>query len=149
MSTPNPTFEHDRPAPPGARERLVWLGLAIAAPPLAWNLQLLLLSAFSNYACYPGMGPLAAPAPGMEWVAILKWGVDIGALAIAAVSGVVSLYYLRLARAITRRDRSPAALWHYDSLCFMAFGGLLSSGGFFAAVVFEAIASIMVHSCAI
>jgi hypothetical protein len=147
MSTPNTVLEHDRPAPPGARRRLVWLGIAIAAPPLLWNLQLLVLSAFAVYACYPAERPLGYPAHGMAFVPALEYAGDAAAILLTIVAGLVSLGYLRMAREQTAGSRNPAILWHFDSVCFMAYGGLLSSGGFLAAIVFEAIASIVVHPC--
>lgn len=147
MSTPHSVFEHDRPAPPGARMRLVWVAIAIVVPPLMWNLQLLLLSAFANYACYPGEMPLGQPAPGMAYVPALEYAVDAVAIVFTILAGLVSLRYFGLARETTRADPSAGVLWHFDSLCFMALGGMLSSGGFLAAIVFETIASLVVRPC--
>lgn len=147
MSTPQSVFEHDRPAPPGARTRLAWVALAIVVPPLLWNLQLLFLSALATYACYPGEMPLGTPAHGMSYVPALEYAIDAAAIVFTILAGLASLRYFRSARETTRAEPTAAVLWHFDSLCFMALGGMLSSGGFLAAIVFETIASLVVRPC--
>lgn len=141
------TIEHDPPPSPRDKERAIWLGFAIAAPPLLWTLQLLVLSAFSNYACFPGDVPLGTPPQSQYWVNGLVVAGDIAAIVITLASGWVSLHYHRLANERLRSHKDAASLWHLDRLWFMALGGLLSSGGFLVAILFETIASLMVRPC--
>ncbi len=142
-------LEHDRPPTPLDRRRFLWLVLAIGLPPLLWNLQLLVLSAFANYACFPGDTPLSGPAESMGWVTMLEWLVSIAAIVIAISCGFVSLRYWQLAtNQIRAHEGDGFARWHLDRLCFMALGGILSSGGFLVAILFQAIVTIMVPPCA-
>ena len=142
-------LEHDRPVGPQARTRLLVMSLAIALPPTFWNLQLLLLSSFANYACFPQYAPLPAPIGSMLWVHSFEYAFDLLAIAVAVLCGFVSLAEFRRATAAIReRPDDTQALWHLNRRCFMALGGMLSSGGFLVAILFQAIVSIMVAPCA-
>lgn len=141
-------MEHDPTPPPVERERLIWLTFAIIAPPLFWVLQLLFLSAFATYSCFPAYMPLLSPRPDMAWVSSLEVAGDALAILVALASGLISLRYLRLAWDRIAIHSDAISLWYLDRLCFMSLGGLLSAGGFLGAIVFETIASLMVTPCA-
>ena len=139
------TLEHDPPPSPPQQEQLIWLGLAITAPPVLWVLQLLVLSAFSTYACFPGDRPLTTPV--LSSIAPLSLAFDVAAIVVTIACGVIALRHYRLAHAQMRQHKDALSLWHIDRHCFMAMAGLLSSGGFLVAIAFEAIASLLVPSC--
>jgi len=141
-------LEHDRPPTPLDRTRILWLSFAIAMPPLLWNLQILVLSAFANYACFPGDEPLASPAPRMFWVHMLEYGADAIAILITLAAGWTAMHYFRLSREQIRAHSDAGSRWNLDRLCFMALAGMLSAGGFLGAVIFETIASIIMSPCA-
>lgn len=140
------TLRHDPPPTPADRERIAWLVFAIAGPPLLWTLQILVLASFANYACYPDDYAIAT-SPGLNWVAGIKIGIDVLAIVVAVASGIASWRYYTLAHQRISQHSDPVSVWHLDRLCFMALGGLLSSGGFLGAIVFETIASFMVRIC--
>jgi hypothetical protein len=141
-------MEHDPMPPRPARERLIWLSLAIMMPPTLWVLQLLLLSAFTTYACFPAFTALASPRPSMDWIGALVLAADLIAILAATGSGLLALNYFRLTRGRIATHRDALSLWHLDRLCFMSLGGILSSAGFLCAIIFETIASLMVPPCA-
>lgn len=140
------SLRHDPPPTPIDRVRIAWLVFAIAGPPLAWDLQLLILSAFTGYACYPGDYAVAG-SPGASWPIALKIVADSLAILVAVAAGIVSWRYLLLARQRIADHPAPLSLWHLDRVCFMALGGILSAMGFLVAVIFETIASFMVQLC--
>ena len=121
--------------------------MAIVVPPLFWTLQILLLGSFANYACFPADTPLSLVPDNMRWVQALEIGFNLLAVLATLASGWISLHYYRQAQHKLERSRGPLSLWRLDRLCFMSLGGILSSGGFLIAVVFETIASLMVLPC--
>ena len=139
-------MEHDPVPPLPVRERLIWLSIAIGVPPVFWALQLLLLSAFTTYACFPAFAPLLQPTVG--WVSAWVWVVDLIAILAAAGAGLTSLHYFRPTRDRIAIHSDAISLWPLDRLCFMSLGGLLSSAGFLAAILFETLASFMATPCA-
>jgi hypothetical protein len=140
MSTQS--LEHDPPPTTQQRRRAVWLGLAIAAPPAAWTAQLLLLTAISNYTCFPSDIPLRIPAH--PWVHAIALTVDCLAVIIALLSAAVAWQYLRDHTAPT----DAFGRLRQGRLHFVAMGGVLSGTGFLAAILFETIATLMVPPCA-
>ncbi len=139
------TLEHDPPPSPSQRKQVIWLGTAIAAPPVFWVLQLLVLSAFSTYACFPGDTPLTEPVLG--GVGPLSLACDVIAILATTASGIVSLRHYRLSHARMRQHNDSLSLWHIDRHCFLGMAGILSAGGFLLAIIFEIIASILVPTC--
>lgn len=142
------SIEHDPPPSPREKERLIWLSFAIAAPPALWIAQLLILSSFTNYTCYPGDILLGQEPPGMAWVHGLIIAFDVAAIVLTIAAGWVAFGYHRLARERLNRCHDALSIWHLDRLRFMAMGGMLSGSGFLVAIIFETIASLMVTPCA-
>lgn len=136
------TLEHDPGPTPLQRRRAIWLGFAVAAPPLAWSVQLLMLTAFSNYTCFPADTPIATPV--QPWVHPFAVVVDILALLVAVASAVVAWRYLRL----RAEPQDALGRLRLGRLHFVALGGVLSGCGFFLAILFETIATLMVPPCA-
>lgn len=141
------TMEHDPPLTPVERERLSLLAAAIAGPPALWVLQLLILSSFSGYSCFPAYTPILNANLGFSWLTVLDIAVDIAAIVLDICAALVSLRYLRLSRQKIHARSDVLSLWYFDRVCFMAVGGMLSSSGFLAASIFESIASFLVPPC--
>lgn len=149
MASRRDAIKHDPPVPPPDRQRLVLLFCSIAAPPLAWTIQLLLLSALANYACFPADMPRQAPVVEMGWLPALEMAVDAIALVIALASAIAPYRYLMIADAAlaTGQQKKAVATWYWDRTCFLSLAGVFSACGFAAAVIFESVASIQVPPC--
>jgi hypothetical protein len=112
---------------PEVRLRFFWLLLGIAAAPLAWLGQVMLGYGLTTGACYPGDHPLYPRETGALLAALVV--CDLVALAICAAGAVVSWRGRRTAK--NGRDR------------FLALWGVLSSLWFFAAILFNVLASLV------
>jgi hypothetical protein len=135
-------LKHDPRPTPLQRNRGLWLGFAVAAPPLVWTVQLLVLTAFANYTCFPADTQIETPV--QPWVHPLSVAVDSVALLIALVSAAIAWRYFRL----HAEPRDALGRLRMGRLHFVAMGGMLSGTGFFAAILFESIATLMVPPCA-
>ncbi len=135
------SLEHDPPSTPQQRQRAIWLTFACAAPPTAWTLQLLALTALNNYACFPGDVPVEAPM--QSWVHALSLTIDGLAVLIAIVSAVIAWRHLRQ----PTEPKDALGRLRLGRAHFVAMGGVLSGSGFLAAIVFETVASLMVPPC--
>lgn len=139
---PTEALEHDPPPTPQQRRAAIRLGLAVGVPPIAWTIQLLVLGAFATYTCFPADTQIATPVH--AWVHPVSLGVDAVALLLAAASAMVAWNDLRRsADPGDARDRL-----RFGRRQFIATGGVLSGAGFFAAILFETIATLMVPPCA-
>jgi hypothetical protein len=121
------------PAPETRDPRFLWLLFGASAAPLAWLGQMMLSYGITAYVCYPGDHPVALSS-GASLFALLI-ASDLVALAICAAAGWVSRN--AWTRAASSRGRNR----------FLALWGMMSSLWFFAAVLFNAIASVMVPLC--
>jgi hypothetical protein len=113
------------------------------AAPLFWIGQLVLSYSITAYACYPGDHPVRPSMTGALFEALLV--CDIVALLAAAAGAWVSWQSWRAARA----GASHRHVLHTGEgrNSFLAIWGLLSSLWFFFAILFNAIASLMVPPC--
>jgi hypothetical protein len=136
------TLEHDPSPTPQQKVHAIRLGFAVATPPLAWAIQILMLGAFANYTCFPADTQVHTPV--QAWVHPLSIAVDAIALVLAAASAVVAWLYLR--DHIEPHDARGRL--RLGRLNFVAMGGVLSGCGFFATILFETIATLMVPPCA-
>jgi hypothetical protein len=120
-------------APDARSPHFLLLLFGASAAPIFWLGQVMLSYGVTAYACYPGNHPVAiAPGPMLD-SAILTFNV-IAVLA-AAAGGIAAW---RCWRRDPRGARRFLALW-----------GMFSSLGFFCAIVFNIIASVMVPACLI
>ncbi|HTQ15087.1 MAG TPA: hypothetical protein VMH86_14530 [Rhizomicrobium sp.] len=115
-----------------------------SAAPLFWLGQMMLGYTVSALACYGSDHPTTIAAPGMLRATLIAF--DVVAFA-AAFAGAAISY------ANWRRGGDPAAADTPERVAgdsrvhFLALWGLLSSLWFFAAILFNAIASITVPLC--
>jgi hypothetical protein len=77
------------PAPHRERIGVFWLWFGIFAAPVAWNLQLLVATAFSGHLCYPDQYPLGPAQAGfhMSWVLAV---IDVTGIMVALIALTVA-----------------------------------------------------------
>lgn len=121
------------PAPETREPRFLRLLFGCAAAPLFWLGQVMLGYGVTAYVCYPGDHPVSLASAGPLFAALLV--VDVIALTACATGALVSWQAWRQLRPGEGRNR------------FLALWGMMSSLWFFAAVLFNVFASIMVPAC--
>ena len=135
------------PSPQRHRVSLATLLFGACTAPLFWLGQLMLGYAVSAFACYPGDHPQVLVATGPLRAALLAF--DMVAIAATVAGGVVALWCLRQVRHEKGASKEAAMAIGEGRSRFMALWGVMSSMGFFCAILFGAIASISVPLCAI
>lgn len=130
-------------APETRTVHFLTLLFGVAAAPIFWAGQLILGYAVTAYACYPGDHPVRPDFGSGLFSAMIVF--DLVALATSAAGGLVSWRAWR----VVRRDGGPRHTLHTGEGRdrFLAMWGLLSSLWFFFAILFNAIASVMVTPC--
>ena len=119
------------PAPETRDSRFLWLLFGACAAPLAWLGQMMLDYGVTAHACYPADHPVGmASTESLFTVLIIS---DLIALTLCAAGAWVSWSHWR--HGLQGRNR------------FLALWGLMSSVWFFAAILFNAIASVAVPPC--
>ena len=119
------------PAPETREPRFWWLMFGACGAPIAWLGQMMLAYGITAYVCYPGDHPVGLASTGPLFSGLIAF--DIIALATCFAGGWVSWSHWRRVR--SGRNR------------FLALWGLMSSLWFFAAILFNAIASVAVPPC--
>ena len=120
----------------------------LCGAPAAWSLLELVQYALVSHACFPTHQPRATLPPG--WSSLQPVLVAVGALAVAI--GVAALLVAwRNLRATSREH--PGAVGDLLEVGegrtrFLAVWGMLLSGGFVAATLFQILALILVPPCA-
>ncbi len=130
-----------RPLP--QRVSLFALLFGMLAAPLAWVGQFLLGYADSALLCFRGDHPLSSPPSDGVGATLIAY--DVAAILVAVAAGAVSVLSWR-ALAEDKESIAPAVT-HSGREHFMAVWGLFSSMWFLAAIVFNAIATVMVPLC--
>lgn len=121
-------------AAPDTREPRFWLLLfGCSAAPLLWLGQMMLNYGITSRACYPGDHPLTRISATPYFMVLLA--TDVIALAGCGATALIARQAWERARGA--RDR------------FLAGWGQMSSLWFFAAILFNLIASLMVPICPI
>ena len=121
------------PAPETREPRFLWLLFGCTAAPLFWLGQMMLGYGVTAYVCYPGDHPIGLMSAGpLSGILLL---MDAVALVACAAGAAVSWRAWRRSGPGGGRNR------------FLALWGLMSSLWFFAAILFNAFASIMVPIC--
>jgi uncharacterized membrane protein YeiB len=134
-----------RPAPQEDRIGLWPLLFGACAAPIVWLGQAMLAYGVTAYVCYPADHPLnRTPAP----LFLTLIAFDLVALAICVAGGAVSWWAWRRTR--SKNEGGPRHALHTGEgrTRFMALWGIMSSLWFFAAIVFNIIASLTVPPCA-
>lgn len=132
----------DQPALTGALRLL----LGLFGAPVAWAFQIALSEPLAARACYPNRTPL--PEPSWEGWSVVMPAVSLACLAFALLSGWAALAAWRgqtILEPIAGRDES---LWlRRGRIRFLSRLGLMSSGLFIVAVVFNTLAVFLVPLC--
>jgi hypothetical protein len=115
---------------------------AASLAPLFWAGQVMLSYFVTAEGCYPGDGP----RPGMPAASLQAaiWAFDMVALAAAVTGGVISLLSWRR----LGHGHEAVVATGEGRTRFLILWGLYSSLWFFFAILFNAIASLMVPPCA-
>jgi hypothetical protein len=119
------------PAPETHQAPFLWLLFGASAAPLCWLGQMMLGYGVTAYICYPGDHPIGQTATGPVLAALIAF--DLVALAGGTAGGWVSWR-------LSRRKASPRNR-------FLALWGVMSSLCFFAAILFNVLASLVVPIC--
>jgi hypothetical protein len=130
-------------APETRSVRFVTLLLAACAAPIFWLGQLALAYGVTAFVCYPGDHPQQLAAAGPLFTALMVF--DAVALIGCIVGGLVSWHGWRRSAG----GKGPHHVLHTGEGrdCFLALWGIMSSLWFFAAILFNVIASVMVPPC--
>jgi hypothetical protein len=123
------------PAPHRHNIGLIWLLVAICAPPAAWSLHLIVNFLSASRACYPDGAPQSTPA--VHWLWILLIVVDMGSLAISACAAVIAYRSWQLSADEMAEHSSAMVETGEGRTRFLAIWGLLIGVGFFIAVIFD------------
>lgn len=122
----------------------LWLGLFGA--PMAWAFQIALSEPLAARACYPDRAPL--PEPSWEGWFVVMPAVSLACLGFALLSGWAALAAWRgrtNPEPIAGRDESLRL--RRGRIRFLSRLGLMSSGLFIVAVVFNTLAVLLVPLC--
>ncbi|MFC5499709.1 hypothetical protein ACFPOE_19355 [Caenimonas terrae] len=126
------------PAPHRERVSALSALLGLLLAPLAWFLQLSLNVALASQACFPKDMPLDAPV--MRGLLPLAAGAEVAALVLAAVGG-----WLAWRNWQRTSGERPGPVHHLiesgdGRTRFLALSGMMTSGLFLLAVLFDAVA---------
>jgi hypothetical protein len=132
-------------APETRSVKFLALLFGACAAPIFWLGQLILGYGVTAYACYPGDHPQNLMGSSALFTALLVF--DAVALIACAAGGAVSWAAWR--RASINKERSHRHILHTGEGRdrFLAMWGIMSSLWFFAAVLFNVIASVTVPPC--
>jgi hypothetical protein len=125
------------PAPHRARTNLISLWFGIFAAPVAWNLQLLIATAFSGHLCFPDQ-ELLGPDVGrhLSWVLGL---IDVLGMVLALVALAVAIGNWRR----VRQEKGGSGRHLLDAgegrTRFMAMLGIANSLLFLVALIFASL----------
>ncbi|MGE5537544.1 MAG: hypothetical protein ACM30I_02930 [Gemmatimonas sp.] len=135
---------HPSPRRARADGRVVAFGLLGA--PFAWALAHVVTYSVAAVVCYPGHEPRAGIG-GLGWVTPPLLFVYAAGLVIAAAAGVAARRAWAASREEAHGHAGHAAEIGEGRTRFMALWGLMTSGVFFALMVFDAIALLLVPLC--
>ena len=135
-----------RPALHRGRIGLLGAAFGLLAAPAAWALHLLVSYALSSFACFPKGEAVRAPI----WTALrpLLWSIDIVAIAIGIVAGLVAWRSWQRSQQEARGGAHTLIDAGEGRTRFLALCGMLASGGFLLALAFASVGLIVVPACA-
>jgi hypothetical protein len=127
--------ERAHPAPQRHHVSLIWLLVAILAPPVAWSAHLIINYIAATRACYPDGAPQSAPS--IHWLWLLLIIIDVVSLTISAVAAAVAYRSWQTSAEEMAEHAPPLAETGEGRTRFLAIWGLLTGAGFFVAVIFD------------
>lgn len=133
------------PAPHRDRVSLWALAFALVGAPCAWAIQFTAGFALGSIACFPGGSPLEAP----EWTGLrpLLWSIEAGAVAIGIAALAVAWRAWRRTQGEVLGSAHTLLEVGEGRTRFLALCGLLASGIFLIALVFNGQALLLVRTC--
>ena len=124
---------------------LTWLGLLMLATPVIWGARLVANFTIASQICFPDGERLFALPARTNWVWPTLLAIDLIAIAIAALTIVVSYTVRRRARAV---DATMLLHLGEGRTRFLAIWGLIIGIGFLAAVLYDIVPLLVVPICA-
>jgi hypothetical protein len=137
--------ERAHPAPHRHRISLIWLLLAIFAPPAAWSVHLILNYVSASRACYPDGAPQSVPS--IDWLWVLLILVDIVSLVVSAGAALLAYRSWQISAEEMAEHRSAMVETGEGRTRFLAIWGLLIGVGFFVAVIFDFVGLWILPTC--
>lgn len=131
----------NRPALLGALRLL----LGLFGAPMAWAFQIALSEPLAARACYPNRTPL--PEPSWAGWSVVMPAVSLACLAFALLSGWAALTVWRGQTLEPMAGRDDFLRLRRGRIRFLSRLGLMSSGLFIVAVVFNTLAVLLVPLC--
>jgi hypothetical protein len=131
----------------GVTRGLLWYGLLV--PPLVWAIQLELNYGLASHACFPVGAPRASFLPGWERIWVVLLVVNLVSLALGAIGLLASGYsWRRLRRGCEVKGKVGGVAYPSEErLRSFAFSGLLVSGVFTVAVLFNTLYLWALSTC--
>jgi hypothetical protein len=133
------------PSPARGEVSLGALLYGLIAGPAAWGTSQVLSAGVAARACFPTTDPL--PTPAFAGVTVIQGLALLLALAIAASGGLIAAQAWRRSRDEHRGGHQTLLDIGEGRSRFLAFAGLLTSGGFGLAILFSAPAILLVRPC--
>jgi hypothetical protein len=119
--------------------------IGLAGAPLAWSVQIIVGYAVSAYACYPRRMPLALPL--FDSLRGMLLTISAAAIALSLLSTLVAYRSWTATRAEHEGNQHAALEAGEGRTRFMALCGLVTSAGFFIALLFTGVIPLLVHPC--
>jgi hypothetical protein len=140
-------FELASSRPPGYPRPMSALRLLLGlfGAPAAWTLQIVLSEPLAARACYPNQAPLSEPS--WEGWSVVMPVVSLACLVFALLSGLAALVAWRRQASETIAGRDESLRLRRGRIRFLSRLGLMSSGLFIVAVVFNTLAVLLVPLC--
>lgn len=138
MASNTATETTHHPAPHRERVGLPALLFGFAGAPLAWSGQTIVNYFLAGHSCYPGSIPRTTLLEGWSWAAPTGIAINVLAILIALAAGFVSYRAWMLTREEHHGGSEHLMEVGEGRSRFLAYSGLLTSGGFLVAIVFAA-----------
>jgi hypothetical protein len=137
----------EHPAPHRSRASAGLLAIGLAAAPLAWGGQLVINYALASHVCFPGDNPLMSVASGWgaAWTVLLI--VELIALAIALGGAAAAYRAWQATRTESSGDSEDVIEAGRGRTRFLSIWGLMTSLGFFVAIIFSLVGLFAVPLC--
>ena len=141
------TLDASHPSPHRGRVGFSTLVFGAAAAPIFWLGQLMLGYGVTAFICYPGDHPRALAPDGHLQALLIAF--DVVALLACLLGGGTAWWCWRQTREEKAGGNRSALHIGEGRARFLALWGMMSSLGFFGAILFDTIASVTVPPCLI
>lgn len=135
------------PAPHRDRVALAELAFALAAPPLAWAIQLVVGYGVASHVCFSGSAPNVSASFAWGRAIPLLLAVELVASLIAVSGAAVALRLWRATREEVEGGAEEMVEAGKGRTRFLALWGLMTSVGFLGAIMFSLIGLLVVPLC--